>query len=144
MFLTSLCRAYGAQHSIYTLPTALPWANLPVRLTARGASSCAQWHCPEWVSMLRNPVPRLRRSQFMHTLPTALPWANLPVRLTARGASSCAQWHCPEWYPCFASLCRAYGAHNLCTRYPRRCRGLTCRCASGAWSTEMKAGGAVL
>jgi len=33
------------------------------------------------VSMLRKPVPRLRRSQFMHTLPTALPWANLPVRL---------------------------------------------------------------
>src|SRR5690349_10151213 len=32
MFLTSLCRADGAPHSIDTLPTALPWANLPVRL----------------------------------------------------------------------------------------------------------------
>jgi hypothetical protein len=39
MFLTSLCRTYGAHNSIRTLPTALPWSNLPVRLTARGA----QW-----------------------------------------------------------------------------------------------------
>jgi hypothetical protein len=39
MFLTSLCRTYGAHNSIRTLPTALPWANLPVRLTARGV----QW-----------------------------------------------------------------------------------------------------
>jgi hypothetical protein len=29
------CRTYGAQHSMHTLPTALPWANLPLRLTAR-------------------------------------------------------------------------------------------------------------
>jgi hypothetical protein len=32
MFLTSLCRTYGAPHFIDTLPTALPWANLRVRL----------------------------------------------------------------------------------------------------------------
>lgn len=32
MFLTSLCRTYGAHNSMSTLPTALPWANLPVRL----------------------------------------------------------------------------------------------------------------
>src|SRR6476646_3923590 len=32
------------------------------------------------------------------------------------------------------SLRRAYGAQNLRTRYPRLCRGLTCRCASGARS----------
>ena len=38
MYLTSLCRTYGAHNSTSTLPTALPWANLPVRLTARGVS----------------------------------------------------------------------------------------------------------
>ena len=45
MFLTSLCRAYGAHNSMHILPTALPWANLPVRLTARrvwgGTTACA-------------------------------------------------------------------------------------------------------
>jgi hypothetical protein len=31
-FFKRLCRAYGAHNSMNTLPTALPWANLPVRL----------------------------------------------------------------------------------------------------------------
>jgi hypothetical protein len=34
-FLTSLCRTYGAHNSTHMLPTALPWANLPLRLAAR-------------------------------------------------------------------------------------------------------------
>jgi len=32
MFSISLCRAYGAHNPMNILPTALPWANLPVRL----------------------------------------------------------------------------------------------------------------
>jgi len=43
---TSLCRAYGAHNSMPTLPTALPWAKLPVRLTARGV----QWELTVWTT----------------------------------------------------------------------------------------------
>jgi len=34
--MQGLCRAYGAHDPMHILPTALPWANLPVRLPARG------------------------------------------------------------------------------------------------------------
>ena len=46
MFLTSLCRTYGAHNSLTTLPTALPWAKLPVRLTARGPTTVGDF----WLS----------------------------------------------------------------------------------------------
>ena len=32
VFDRGLCRAYGAHDPVNILPTALPWANLPVRL----------------------------------------------------------------------------------------------------------------
>ncbi|MGC2697778.1 MAG: hypothetical protein WA738_18480 [Candidatus Angelobacter sp.] len=75
----SLCRTYGAHNPMHILPTALPWANLPVRLTARGVTKMNGQDAPSD----KYTFARLQRHQ--HTLLTALPWANLPVRLTARG-----------------------------------------------------------
>jgi len=47
MFLTSLCRAYGALGILIRLPTALPWANLRARLAALWSIKLfafSRWH----------------------------------------------------------------------------------------------------
>jgi len=61
MFLTSLCRTYGAHNSLTTLPTALPWAKLPVRLTARGPTTVGDF----WLSDYGDDVRSRRFRRYL-------------------------------------------------------------------------------
>ena len=50
VYIHKSCRTYGAHNSMHTLPTALPWANLPLRLRR---VECCEKHSVNYPSLVR-------------------------------------------------------------------------------------------